>query len=106
MEKVIFCVIFGMLAAVCALFSILQFREKGPLFNNAYIYASPEQRKTMNKKPHYRQSGIVFALLAAAFLFFGLQFLFDATWLYVPAALLLVATLVYAIMSSIKIGNK
>ena len=36
--------------------SIIQFRQKGFLLNNAYIYASKEQRKKMDKKPYYRQS--------------------------------------------------
>ncbi|EFF68226.1 hypothetical protein BUTYVIB_01494 [Eshraghiella crossota DSM 2876] len=30
------------------------------MFNNAYIFASKQERETMNKKPHYKQSGICF----------------------------------------------
>lgn len=40
--------------------SYRQFNEKGFLFNNAYIFASKQERETMNKKPHYKQSGICF----------------------------------------------
>ena len=35
--------------------SVRSFMEKGFLFNNAYIYASKEEREKMNKKPHYHQ---------------------------------------------------
>ena len=34
--------------------SVRSFMEKGVLFNNAYIYASKQEREKMNKKPHYR----------------------------------------------------
>ena len=43
--------------------SVRSFMEKGFLFNNAYIYASKQEREKMNKKPHYRQSAIVFLLI-------------------------------------------
>ena len=48
--------------------STFQFKEKGFLFNNAYLYASKQERKTMNKKPHYKQSAIVFFLIGLIFL--------------------------------------
>ena len=40
--------------------SVRSFAEKGFLFNNAYIYATKQEREKINKKPHYRQSAIVF----------------------------------------------
>ena len=51
----------------CLFFSYLQFNEKGFLFNNAYIYASKQEREVMDKKPHYRQSGIVFLMVGIIF---------------------------------------
>ena len=60
MENIIGAIVLGIVAIVCYVFSYLQFNEKGFLFNNAYIYASKEERKVMDKKPHYKQSGIVF----------------------------------------------
>ena len=39
--------------------SYFQFHERGFLLNNAWLYASAEERNKMNKKPYYRQSGIV-----------------------------------------------
>ncbi|MBF4691515.1 DUF3784 domain-containing protein [Fusibacter sp. Q10-2] len=38
--------------------SYMQYKEKGFLFNNAYLYASKKERNEMNKKPHYRQSAL------------------------------------------------
>ena len=46
--------------------------QKGPLINNAWLYANEERRRTMNKKPYYIQSGIVFLLIGAAFGLIGM----------------------------------
>ena len=46
------------IAGVLLLFSIRSFLERGFLLNNAYLYASKEERKTMNKKPYYKQSAM------------------------------------------------
>ena len=61
-------IVLGVIAIICFVFSYLQFNEKGFLFNNAYIYASKQERKNMDKKPHYKQSGIVFLLIGIIFL--------------------------------------
>ncbi len=67
MGKIICAVFCGILAIACLVISVMSFAEKGFLFNNAYIWASKKERETMDKRPHYRQSAIVFALLAAVF---------------------------------------
>ena len=63
------------IAAILAVVSIRSFQNKGFLFNNAYIYASKEERGKMDKKPYYRQSAIVFCILSAVFtsLFFDVH---------------------------------
>lgn len=83
--------------------SYFQFQEKGFLFNNAYLYASEEERRTMNKKPYYRQSGIVFFLVGFIFLLNILELLLAMSWLFYLMLLLCAITLIYAIISSIKI---
>lgn len=45
------------IAVILFIFSIMSFLERGFLLNNAYLYASREERKTMNKKPYYKQVG-------------------------------------------------
>ena len=35
-------IMLGLIALICFVISFLQFRKKGFLFNNAYIYASKE----------------------------------------------------------------
>ena len=59
---VIFLIALGM-----AIISIRSFQNKGFLFNNAFIYASKTERETMDKKPYYRQSAIVFLFLCFVF---------------------------------------
>jgi len=95
------------LISVFALFvSIRSFREKGFLFNNAYIYASKQEREAMNKRPHYRQSAIVFLLMAIVFGLIGLAVLLNATWIFYIVVVIIIITLIYAIVSSIAIERQ
>ena len=83
--------------------SVRSFMEKGFLFNNAYIYASKQEREKMNKKPHYRQSAIVFLLLGIVFLLLALAVLLEAYWISFVGVVVVIITLIYAIVSSITI---
>ena len=57
----------------------------------------------MNKKPHYRQSAIVFLLIALIFLLNGLSILLKTDWILYIAIAVMIITLIYAIVSSITI---
>ncbi len=105
MEKVVL-VICLVIAVVCYFFSIMHFKEKGFLFNNAYIYATKEERAKMNKKPHYRQSAIVFLALGTIFLLNGLQCLIEGDWPFQMVVGLSICLLVYAVVSSYFIEKK
>ena len=98
-------IIFGLIAVGIAVLGIRQLLEKGFLFNNAYIYASEKERETMNKKPYYRQSGIVFLLIAATFAINAVAFLLQSKWLFIAVLGVLAGTLIYAVVSAIRIGK-
>ena len=83
--------------------SVRSFMEKGVLFNNAYIYASKQEREKMNKKPYYRQSAIVFLLFGIVFLLLALAVLLEAYWISFVGVAVIIITLIYAIVSSITI---
>ena len=85
--------------------SVRSFMEKGFLFNNAYIYASKQEREKMNKKPHYRQSAIVFLLLGLIFLFNTIAVLLKVNWIFYIVVVVVIITLIYAIVSSIIIDK-
>ncbi len=94
------------LAVACGVISVRQFKEKGFLFNNAYIWATKSEREKLDKKPYYRQSGVTFAMIAAAFLFMGLYMIFRDAWCLAGEAVCLAAALVYAIASEIALDRK
>ena len=94
------------IAAVLALLSFRSFREKGFLLNNAYLYATEEEKKTMNKKPWYRQSAICFCLLSVAFILLGLYSVFDKKVFIILEHLVLMGTAAYAIVSSVMINRR
>ena len=83
--------------------SILSFMEKGFLFNNAYLYADKQEREKMNKKPHYRQSAIVFLAFGLVFFLNGINVFFQTNWIFFITAAIVIITLIYAIISSVMI---
>ena len=106
MEKIVVAVILGAIAVICFIISYLQFHEKGFLFNNAYIYASKKERETMDKAPHYRQSGIVFALIGLVFLINTLVLIYPVRWLFRLVIGIVAVTLVYTVASSVIIEKR
>ena len=91
------------LAIVAFIISFFSFREKGFLFNNAYLYASKEERATMDKKPHYRQSAIVFLLIGIVFLLSAISVFFINRWIHYIAIAVAITAIIYAIVSSVMI---
>ena len=103
MKEIIIASILFAVSVFLFLMSVRSFMEKGFLFNNAYIYASKQEREKMNKKPHYRQSAIVFLLLGTVFLLLALAVLLEAYWISFVGVAVVIITLIYAIVSSITI---
>ena len=101
MEDIIGALVLGIVAIMCFVFSYLQFNEKGFLFNNAYIYASKEERKLMDKKPHYKQSGIVFLMIGIIFAINAIDMILKTGWLFYVVMFIAVIAIIYAIASSI-----
>ena len=103
MKELIGAAVLFLISALAFLLSIRSFQEKGFLLNNAYLYASRQERETMDKKPHYRQSAIVFLLLGCIFLLNGLQVFLKAPWIFYAVLVLVIITLGYAIVSGIRL---
>ena len=105
MKEVITACVLYIISAGLFVLSFRSFREKGFLFNNAYIYASKEERECMDKKPYYRQSAVVLLLLGVLFLLNGTEVFLGIDWLFGLVIITAVITIVYAIISSIRIGK-
>lgn len=103
MEDAIVASVLLVISLFIFILSIRSFLEKGFLFHNAYIYASKKERETMNKKPYYRQTAIIFFLIGIVFLSLGFAILLDAGWLTYIAEIVILIILIYAIASSIAI---
>ena len=93
-------------AGVLLLLSIRSFFEKGFLLNNAYLYASKEERKTMNKKPYYKQSAIVFCILSAVFIVIGISVVLHNDQLFLLEIPLVAGVIIYAIVSTVLINKR
>ena len=103
MKEIILSSILFLIAIGAFVMSYRSFREKGFLFNNAFIYASKQERETMEKKSHYRQSAIVFLMIGVIFLLNGLSVLLAANWIFFFVIAIAIAAIIYAIASSIVI---
>ena len=106
MGEMIVAIMLGLIALICFVISFLQFRKKGFLFNNAYIYASKKERETMDKAPHYKQSGIVFALIGFIFAVNAVDLVLQTNWLIYLLIGTIVIAIVYAVVSSRAIEKK
>lgn len=104
-ELIIVIVVFLAAGALFCL-GIRHFMERGFLLNNAYIYASQKERQTMDKKPYYKQSAIVFCLLGMIFVLIGFSVVLQNNSLLLPEAVLVIGTVIYAIVSSVQISKK
>ena len=94
------------IAGILILLSIRSFLERGSLLNNAYIYATEKERKTMDKKPYYRQSAIVFSLLGAVFIVIGVSVILQNYMIELLEIPLILCIIIYAVISSVKIRKR
>ena len=95
MVEIIFAIILGIMAITFFIIGFLQFKEKGFLFNNSYIYASEEERQKMNKKPYYKVSGIVFTFIGLLFSIIALDVILKTSWLfYIEIAFIIILIII------------
>lgn len=99
MAKMIILMVLGVISLIISAFS---FMEKGFLFNNAYIFASKEEREKMDKKPHYRQSAITFLFLGLVFVLLAIYLWVHQQWIYYAAGAVIAGMAIYAISSSVR----
>ncbi len=88
------------IVAVCAVIAIRSYRQKGLLLNNAFLHASKKEREEMDKAPYYRQTAVVFSLLACNFLSQGIYALTYKRFFSIMGNVLLLFAIVYAVNST------
>lgn len=94
------------IAGLMLMISIRSFMNRGFLLNNAFIYASKEEREKLDKKPYYRQTAIVFLLLSMVFVIVGLSVVLHDPGINLIEIPLIAATIIYAIFSTIRIQKR
>ena len=99
-------IILGSIALCFYIFACLQLAQMGFLLNNAYLYASRQEREAMDKKPYYRQSGVVFLLLGTVFALHAVEAVLQTDWLSLCAVGIVAIAIVYAIVSTVRIEKR
>ena len=102
-DQLIGIIIMLIMSGIFAFLSFRSFKEKGFLFNNAYLYATEEERKTMNKKPWYRQTAIASCLLSVACILMVLHMVFGNKIFLILQVITIIGAVLYAIISSVVI---
>ena len=100
MAEIIGAIISACIALVTLIISIKSFQEKGFLFNNAFLYASKQEREQMDKRPLYRQTAVISALVAVIYIILILENLLELKWLLIAVGAFSVAAIVYAVITS------
>lgn len=106
MKEIVVAIILFIISIGAFIISIRSFKEKGFLFNNAYLYASKQERNNMDKKPYYRQSAIAFLLIGIIFLLNTIDVILNSGWISNIVVVTIIITIIYAIISSIIIDTK
>ena len=102
----IIAIIVFVIAGILTFFSIRSFLQRGFVLNNAYIYASKEERESMDKKPYYRQTAIVFCLLSIVFVILGLSVVLQNYKIELLQIPVIAGTIIDAAVSSVRIGKR
>lgn len=106
MGELITLIIVLFIAVILLIFSIMSFLERGFLLNNAFLYASKEEREKMDKKPYYKQSAIVFCILSVVFIVIALQILLKNDILFLLEIPLIMSVIIYSIVSTVQINKR
>jgi hypothetical protein len=85
-----------------AIISARSFRCKGPILSQAWTLATPEQRKTIDKKAEYRSVAVVMAGLTVAFVLIAAYLLFEQEWMFWVALLAAVVAVWLGMMGGLK----
>lgn len=101
--EIVLLVIIALCAVLSLVISLLHFMQKGCLLNNAYLLASEKERETMDQKPYYIQSGVIFLMVFFVLLLMGLNLLTGNTFCLLVEIGLLIFSVVFAFGSSKKI---
>ena len=95
------------LSLTSIILSVTQLCEKGTPLNNSYIFASEQERAAMDKKPLYRQTGIVLLIVGAGLLVTAVLWVAlkdsKAFYLLIPVFVLAVG---YSIVSEVLMNRK
>ncbi len=104
--QIVLGIILFFLAIALGVYTCFAARCKGPIFTNTFIWSSPQERKKANIRAEYHQAAIVFGCLSMICCLLAVYVLAHWQWLFVLMWLAVFFTVVYAIVSSIKMKKR
>ena len=99
-------VIFAVLILISLVLSLLGFLGVGIIVDDHYLFAPKEKRREMDKKPYYRQSGILFLFLALVHTMYLVKLLTGIVAFMYAALVICAVAILYEIVSHYGIRKK
>ncbi len=88
------------LAAAALILSVRHFGRRGFLLNNAWVYATREEREQMDTAPWYRQTAVCLLLISLIFALIGLYAITFNSLFLIAEAVVVSGLLGYAVFST------
>lgn len=93
-------------AGICIVLGILQLFHKGPMLSAGYQNLSEEEKKTADKAPFYKQSGLVLLAVGVILGVMGLSNIFSDNWLQYLSIALVIFLVVFTLMFTKRTNGK
>lgn len=90
----------------CGIYACMASKERGPLFSNTYLWATPEEREKMDKKPEYKLVSRVFGGLSIVFIMNGIALLTQVYEFAIAAVALMGVIIIYSIIDTVRTSKK
>ena len=74
-SEIVLSIIIGLIGILLITYSFFASKEKGPILSNAYLLASEEERRKLDKPAEYRLISIIFGVLGLVFILEALYIL-------------------------------
>jgi len=103
---IIVSIILGAIAIFCFLIAYRHHKEKGFIFTNRWLFASPKEREQMDdrtKKAEYRTGRNIFTLVGLIFLLLTIYTIVHLSWLLGAVYVLMGITILYGFLYLIRL---
>lgn len=102
MPRIILCILLGVVAIGCFIYTHFTAHQKGVILSNTYLWATKEERKQMNFASEYKVVTVVFRMVGLIFTCLAAEMLTFWPGFWVASLVLTILVIGYAIVCTIQ----